>query len=769
MKIALLIDQLLAGGVQLSAIEQIKELTRQGHQAELLILMRKSYPTDYSYLVQGISHRYLSDSYPAPFRHTHKFPVFSFLSTLHLLSPIMAPRVIGSRQYDVILGLGTTTCLTALAISKWCHIPYLAVIHDPIVYILDKCYSHTPLKYFFFVFKPLARFFEALFVKHAMHTIVISALHQKYLHNTYGISPVLLGFGVHPQKHLPIKRGRNLLSFGRWEKGKNPLMLLDIIQKLPKQHLIIAGTWTSQADLAWFRSEIKSRGLTSQVTLVTHYSDSGPGLTKLCNQSLVWLHPNFEAFGLAALEATSHGLPIIIPRGSGVTASFTHGSDGFFPSHISALSYLRYINKLIAIPALAHSLGKHAWSTTIKRHSWSAITHQLLRLIGPIPKPTITILETCHATGHTLAGGDKLMEPMLANLKNTYSFRVIVTHLGRTHWDHNPIPKHMTVLRSNPFDTAVRPIPLFFSYIVRMLQTCWHLLTQPAPTIIYSSTNVLPDVLPAYVLKLIRPRTIWVARIHHLIPSPSRREGKWYVNVGSYLMQSLAITLTKHSTITIALNSQLREQLVDKGFNPSSLRVLGAGINQAQIARHPKPVKPKYAGVFVGRLHSSKGVFDLEPIWSQVVAKLPQAKLAVLGPGREYLHPKPTLPSIHLLGHVSDTRKFTLLKSSRVFLFTDHEAGWGIAVAEAMAASLPVIGYDIGILGNVYTSGYLTVPPYDIAYFAKQIIRLLTNPQLISHYSQLAYHESLNLDWSITAQKFKMILDETLVPPLNQS
>ncbi len=149
LKIGIVTDQLLAGGVQLAAIEQVKELNRLGHKAKLIILMRKKYPTDFSYLVKDIPYQFLSDSYPFIFRKTVKLPIFSFLSTLHLISPILAPRVLKVNDYDILISLGTTTCLTTQAIFKKLKIPYIAVVHDPIVYILEKAYPQTKLKYFF--------------------------------------------------------------------------------------------------------------------------------------------------------------------------------------------------------------------------------------------------------------------------------------------------------------------------------------------------------------------------------------------------------------------------------------------------------------------------------------------------------------------------------------------------------------------------------------------------------------------------------------------
>lgn len=50
---------------------------------------------------------------------------------------------------------------------------------------------------------------------------------------------------------------------------------------------------------------------------------------------------------------------------------------------------------------------------------------------------------------------------------------------------------------------------------------------------------------------------------------------------------------------------------------------------------------------------------------------------------------------ITMLESVPDDYLYSLLKSSKVFVFPSHEEGWGIAVCEAMAAGLPIVAYDL--------------------------------------------------------------------------
>lgn len=379
LKIGILVDQLLEGGVQKAAIEQVKELNKLGHDAKLLIQMRRNYSTDFSYLVKGVPYQYLSDLYPFPFNKTIKFPIFNFLSTLHLLSPILTPIFVKRGSYDLIVGWGSTTCLSAYTLHKFKGISYLAIIHDPFVYIMKKVYSGTFLRFLFPIIKFIAETLEGMVTKDSHATIIISNVHYDYIRETYGISPAIIPLGVDVPKVVPKSRGDTILSFARWQKEKNPEFILDLARELPKEEFVIAGSWLEHAEYVWFKSRIKSLGLAKRVKLVSHFDSRQ--LYDLCRGARVWIHPHFEAFGLAALEAAGHGLPIIFPKGSGMTENFKNGVHGFFPRTVSIPEYKKYINLLLADKQLATNMGRKAREVVKREFSWYSKVEDMLRLV----------------------------------------------------------------------------------------------------------------------------------------------------------------------------------------------------------------------------------------------------------------------------------------------------------------------------------------------------------------------------------------------------
>jgi len=776
LKIGIVVDQLLPGGVQIAAIEQVRNLRRLGYNAKLVILMRKKYSFRFDYLVKDVPYQYLSDSYPLLFRDTFKFPIFAFLSTLHLLSPFLAPRVINEHAYDLLVSHGTTTCLTTLALWRQRRIPYLAVIHDPMVFILKKVYARTLLRFTFPVLIPVASFLEKTFVRAALATIIDSNVHQEFIRENYQIEPVILPLGCQVARKIPHKRGNLILAISRWQKEKNPLLLLQILKSIPKARLVIAGVWTNKNDLDQFQKATRKLKVNQRLKIISQFEKKD--LAGLFRQARVWVHPHFENFGLGALEAAAFGCPIIIPAGSGVTDLFLHGRDGFFPKTATVKEYRKYLSRLLADERLAFRLGKNAWLRTKENYSWPVNAQKLAKIIQdrllPGKLPNLTVIELGHSPGVSLAGGDKLMEPMATRSADRFQFTVITSQIGADHWQKAALAKELTVLPPNRFDRKPTPVAVFLTYCLRMSQAYRSLRKQTKLDIIYSSNNILPDVLPAYLTKKKRPESRWVARIHHLIPPPYQREGRFIVNLVSYLMQAIALRMVKNSAdISIALNDSLEKTLIRQGFPEKRLTVLGGGIEFDRIANfQPSKKAPKFEAVYLGRLHIAKGVFDTIPIWQKVIQKFPRAKLAIIGDGPVEIKDKlkaeilknNLAKNMTVFGFLSLPQVLAILKTASVFLFLDHEAGWGLAVAEAMACKLPVIGYDLGVLGDAFKAGYLTVPCFDQKVFAQKIISLLDNPEARQKLSGEAFRQAQKLSWEKTTARFLEILEPLLKP-----
>ena len=474
------------------------------------------------------------------------------------------------------------------------------------------------------------------------------------------------------------------------------------------------------------------------------------------------------------MEAAANGCPIVISKSSGITQHLKNNYDGIFIKKPSQKDFILAAKRLWYNPKFAQKMGKSARSTVMK-FTWQNHAKKLLKIIDNSLNDNninIVALETGHASESYLSGGDKLLEKMATYFPDNYKLKIILPEIGTKHWLDSKLKNiELIVLPSTVFDNKPSPTWVFLAYLIRIWQTYWQLRKLKEINIVYSSTNVLPDIAPAFLYKLTHHQIIWIARVHHLIETPLKRPGSLTVNIVSYLMQSISnFMMHSKSDQIIALNSRLLENLVRLKFQRDKLSVLGAGIDFAKINGLQTPKKRSFDGIFVGRIHPSKGIFDLVKIWQEVIKKVPQAKAIIIGggskdQGRELrLQIKRAHLSNNLIfaGYLPDREVYESLKASKIFLFTDHEAGWGIAIAEAMAAGLPVIGYDLDIFGDVYKQGFLTVPLADTQKFANQILNLLNDNKSYTKLSKLALTQAKQLSWQQTSRKFQKLVNSTI-------
>lgn len=380
----------------------------------------------------------------------------------------------------------------------------------------------------------------------------------------------------------------------------------------------------------------------------------------------------------------------------------------------------------------------------------------------------LAVTETGHLSKRAVAGGDRLMQGMAPYLKKRYELEIIIPRSSKHHWKETKgIRFHL--LRSNFFENSNNPLLVFLTYVLRIVQTTSYFMRKKGSFIAYSSTNLFVDVIPIFIVRFFRKDLRWIARVHHLTQHPLDRPGNILVNSLSFLIDRLTLLCIRHTDAVIVLNPVLQKKLQKNGFAKKSLYVLGGGINLSIIKKYiPKKSAPSFDGVYVGRIHRTKGVLDLPFIWKEVVNRIPHARLAIIGELSEKsttsqlkkLIDRVGLPNnIMLTGFIPAKDLFSILKKAKVFLFTDHEAGFGLAVAEAMACGIPVIGFDIGVLGTIYKMGFKKVPLGNHKRFSKEIINLLLNAKLRQQLADEAKTEAAKFDWKLTSEKFTRILN----------
>lgn len=189
---------------------------------------------------------------------------------------------------------------------------------------------------------------------------------------------------------------------------------------------------------------------------------------------------------------------------------------------------------------------------------------------------------------------------------------------------------------------------------------------------------------------------------------------------------------------TIGLHRRRRtwDRSVDRFISMSAFaadRAVAGGLPAARIAIRPHPVPdpgPRPAPpsssdtvVFAGRLSAEKGLSVLLDAWRQPP---PGLRLMVAGDGPERAALEATAPpGVDFVGRLPADRMQELLLSARGFAFpsTWYETQ-GLALTEALAAGLPVVASDLGVIPGIAGPGALLTPPSDVAAWRSSVGRL---------------------------------------------
>ena len=170
-------------------------------------------------------------------------------------------------------------------------------------------------------------------------------------------------------------------------------------------------------------------------------------------------------------------------------------------------------------------------------------------------------------------------------------------------------------------------------------------------------------------------------------------------------------TLMKH-TIThadyIFTVSREFQNKIKKDYKKESINFTPSGVEMPKNRSINK--KPKYLGLYIGRMTLEKGIYDVITTWEKVIIKVPTAKLALGGYADDVtkaaiskeIKDKKLDNNVVFLEDVTEKKKNELFYSSEIFIHLAHKEPLFpvITILEGWSYGLPTIFYDM----SVYTS-----------------------------------------------------------------
>lgn len=284
--------------------------------------------------------------------------------------------------------------------------------------------------------------------------------------------------------------------------------------------------------------------------------------------------------------------------------------------------------------------------------------------------------------------------------------------------------------------------------------------------VVYSSSDLFPDSIPAVYAKLRTPSLKWISGLHLIAPNPFKGFRKVssggfafpeIKNIYYYFSQRLVLFLMrKFAGLVMVSNSLDRGFLLKLGFAPGQVLVTYGAVDWPAVNSAVKGRK-EFSACYIGRFHQQKGFFDLIEAWKIVCASLPQALLAIVGTDTNIesvmsrVREEGLSANIKFLGFLSGIPKFEVLKSSKLLVFPSTYESFGMAAAEGMACGLPVAAYALPVYEEIYPAGMIKARIGDINGLAQGILDLLCNDNMRESVARQALEVSRAFTWEKTA------------------
>jgi glycosyltransferase involved in cell wall biosynthesis len=287
------------------------------------------------------------------------------------------------------------------------------------------------------------------------------------------------------------------------------------------------------------------------------------------------------------------------------------------------------------------------------------------------------------------------------------------------------------------------------------------------------------SLIAAYVAKMLNSlmhekKPVIVVPFYHITPRNASYQKK-HIKYLQHANATLSIMFAnKFLQAYFFTESTCTAKMLSKNFMIPSEKILsiGGGVDDEFIEKIREIVIPQkiFDACFIGRIHPTKGIFDLVHCWAQVISRIPKAKLAIVGGG----YPKyramieKTIEELNLknnvvlCGYVSEEDKFRIMMQSKLLVHPAYEECIPLTFFEAASVNLPIITYYLPTYENV-AECLIPVKKGDVQLLANTLIKYVslydTDKKAFNHLIEKEKELSRKHTWKNIARS---LLSETV-------
>ena len=226
--------------------------------------------------------------------------------------------------------------------------------------------------------------------------------------------------------------------------------------------------------------------------------------------------------------------------------------------------------------------------------------------------------------------------------------------------------------------------------------------------------------------------TAWISRLPYLVSFRGADE-PGYEPRHDFLLKIIKplLKIIYSRAKFLDANSQYLKSLLLKSFPNLSIQVINNGVDTTKFFPGEKMISQSVI-LCTSRLAQRKGVEFLIKAMPLVLAKIPQAKLQLVGEGvlssalKQLVKKLHLINSVKFLGLVEHDQLPTTYRQAKLFVLPSLSESQSNSLLEALASGLPVVATNVG--GNpelINSQNEILVPPADSQKLAKAIIKAL--------------------------------------------
>jgi glycosyltransferase involved in cell wall biosynthesis len=282
-------------------------------------------------------------------------------------------------------------------------------------------------------------------------------------------------------------------------------------------------------------------------------------------------------------------------------------------------------------------------------------------------------------------------------------------------------------------------------------------------------SNQTFPLLPSYFISKLRRKPL-IAVFHDIYGlNFSIKEKGLFKGLVRGIIEVISTKLNYNLILTVS--NSTKSKLLNTGVNAEKIFVVGGGVDIKAIDSVYAEKSSKPMIIYVGRLVKLKKVENLIIAFKEVLSKIPDAELYIVGIGpqesmlKNMVEQLKITSKVHFTGFVSEEEKIVLMKRAWVLVQPSVAEGFGLVLAEANACKTPVIAVDSGGPREVVRdgeTGYL-IKPNNIKILIEKLIELLSDKNrvlVMGEKGRRVIEE--NFTWDKVAEKIERIILEYL-------